>query len=325
MLPLFDLLPRDKQCIAPDAWLLPNFLSLPQQRDLLAMCRELVAPIGMVHPVTGQAPKGEQLRMKVKVGSLGEFWTPDGYLEPIIELPTELVTLADLAVEQTISRYCPFVPDTAILQWYGPDASLGMHRDDSEEQPLLEEGSPIVSLSLGDRCLFRFSDVFSKRKIREDIELRSGDAVVFGGVSRLAYHGVPKIFPNTAPAELGSKGRLNITIRRARVRSRQKQLPTNEEPSEPPKRKRSRRPASVRPDGCSGSRFWFEGRLRFYQQLQVTLIEKSFVAVTTGASPKLQSNRKHEISYLQTLIDQAKEQLENDNNPLPEDADENCY
>ncbi|MFD7059037.1 alpha-ketoglutarate-dependent dioxygenase AlkB [Streptomyces sp. NPDC059906] len=46
-----------------------------------------------------------------------------------------------------------------------------------------------------------------------DTELRSGDLFVFGGPSRLAYHGVPRVHPGTAPPELGLGGRLNITLR----------------------------------------------------------------------------------------------------------------
>jgi alkylated DNA repair protein (DNA oxidative demethylase) len=47
-----------------------------------------------------------------------------------------------------------------------------------------------------------------------DIELRSGDLLVFGGPSRRIYHGVPKVFDGTAPEGLGlPPGRLSITIR----------------------------------------------------------------------------------------------------------------
>jgi alkylated DNA repair protein (DNA oxidative demethylase) len=45
------------------------------------------------------------------------------------------------------------------------------------------------------------------------VELRSGDLFVFGGPSRLAYHGVPRVHPGTAPGELGLAGRLNVTLR----------------------------------------------------------------------------------------------------------------
>ena len=47
-----------------------------------------------------------------------------------------------------------------------------------------------------------------------DLELRSGDLLVFGGPTRLIYHGVPNTFPGTAPAGLGlPPGRVSITVR----------------------------------------------------------------------------------------------------------------
>ena len=44
--------------------------------------------------------------------------------------------------------------------------------------------------------------------------LESGDAFVFGGAARLRYHGVSRIIPGTAPAELGIDGRFNLTFRK---------------------------------------------------------------------------------------------------------------
>ena len=47
-----------------------------------------------------------------------------------------------------------------------------------------------------------------------DVELASGDLFVFGGPTRFAYHGVPKVYPGTADHATGmSDGRLNITLR----------------------------------------------------------------------------------------------------------------
>jgi DNA oxidative demethylase len=47
-----------------------------------------------------------------------------------------------------------------------------------------------------------------------DIEMRSGDLLVFGRDNRRIYHGVPKVFPGTAPDDLGlPPGRLSITVR----------------------------------------------------------------------------------------------------------------
>jgi DNA oxidative demethylase len=54
----------------------------------------------------------------------------------------------------------------------------------------------------------------SRSKPYQDIDLASGDLFVFGGESRLAYHGIPKVYPHTAPDECGLEaGRINITMR----------------------------------------------------------------------------------------------------------------
>jgi alkylated DNA repair protein (DNA oxidative demethylase) len=46
------------------------------------------------------------------------------------------------------------------------------------------------------------------------VKLQSGDALVFGGASRLLYHGVERVHPNTSPRDLGMRpGRLNLTLR----------------------------------------------------------------------------------------------------------------
>ena len=71
----------------------------------------------------------------------------------------------------------------------------------------------MVSLSLGDTCVFRFGNTETRTRPYTDVELRSGDLFVFGGPSRLAYHGVPRVYAGTAPPELGLTGRLNVTLR----------------------------------------------------------------------------------------------------------------
>ena len=87
---------------------------------------------------------------------------------------------------------------------------MGMHQDKDEFS-----AAPIVSLSLGDTCTFRFGNTETRTAPYRDVELRSGDLFVFGGPSRYAFHGVPKVFPGTGGLHLGLKngGRLNITLR----------------------------------------------------------------------------------------------------------------
>jgi alkylated DNA repair protein (DNA oxidative demethylase) len=72
----------------------------------------------------------------------------------------------------------------------------------------------VVSLSVGDSCVFRFGTPHSRGKPYTDVTLASGDAVVFGRESRFAYHGVPRILPGTADPATGLReGRINVTMR----------------------------------------------------------------------------------------------------------------
>lgn len=73
---------------------------------------------------------------------------------------------------------------------------------------------PVVSLSVGDTALFRLGNSHNRNKPYSDINLVGGDAFVLGGASRFAYHGVPKIYPQTGDSLSGlGSGRLNITMR----------------------------------------------------------------------------------------------------------------
>jgi alkylated DNA repair protein (DNA oxidative demethylase) len=85
---------------------------------------------------------------------------------------------------------------------------MGMHQDKDELSK-----AAVISLSLGDTCIFRFGNTESRSRPYTDLELRSGDLFVFGGPSRFAFHGVPRILPSTAPRWLGLTGRLNLTLR----------------------------------------------------------------------------------------------------------------
>ncbi len=102
-----------------------------------------------------------------------------------------------------------YVPDVALINWYRPGARMGMHADRDEPSP-----APVVSLSLGDTGVFRFGNADGRGRPWSDVRLESGDLFVFGGRSRRAYHGVPKVLPGTGPPGIGLEGgRLNITLR----------------------------------------------------------------------------------------------------------------
>jgi DNA alkylation damage repair protein AlkB len=102
--------------------------------------------------------------------------------------------------------------DLCILNYYEGDGRMGLHQDKDETAASLAAGIPVVSISLGDTARFQFGGLKRRDEVRT-ILLESGDAFVFGGPARLRYHGVTRILPQTAPAELTLVGRFNLTFR----------------------------------------------------------------------------------------------------------------
>jgi len=99
-------------------------------------------------------------------------------------------------------------PESCLLNFYGATARMGLHQDRDEE----DFDAPVVSLSLGDSCLFRIGGV-QRRDPTRSIRLASGDALVLGGRARLAFHGVERVLPGTSTLLPGG-GRINLTVRR---------------------------------------------------------------------------------------------------------------
>jgi DNA oxidative demethylase len=104
--------------------------------------------------------------------------------------------------------YPAFVPDACLINRYAPQARLSLHQDRNER----DFSQPIVSVSLGLPATFQFGGLARTAPVRK-VGLRHGDVVVWGGVSRLCYHGVTELKDGEHPA-LG-RMRINLTFRRA--------------------------------------------------------------------------------------------------------------
>jgi alkylated DNA repair protein (DNA oxidative demethylase) len=213
---VFELIPRPRRELAPGAVHLPDWLDQPRQRELVEACRGWASQGPGMRAAT--LPNGGQ--MSVRMVCLGWHWVPYRYSRtrddqdgsPVAPVPDWLVELGRQAVADAHDdATCTYSPDIALINYYDADARMGLHRD-ADERAL----DPVVSLSLGAPCLFRFGNTENRGRPWTDVELRSGDLVVFGGPSRLAYHGVPKLLPHD-PADLPDiglrDGRLNITLR----------------------------------------------------------------------------------------------------------------
>jgi alkylated DNA repair protein (DNA oxidative demethylase) len=202
--------------IAPGAVHVSGWLTLEQQRDLVGACREWARPPARMRHT--RLPNGGV--MSVQTVCLGWHWLPYRYSRtaddvdggPVAPFPDCLVELGGRALAiayEHASAGDDYRPDAALINYYADGAKLGMHQDKDERSD-----EPVVSLSIGDDCVFRFGNSEHRGRPCTDVELRSGDLFVFGGPSRFAYHGVPKTRPGTADPATGlTTGRLNLTLR----------------------------------------------------------------------------------------------------------------
>ncbi|MFE1380012.1 alpha-ketoglutarate-dependent dioxygenase AlkB family protein [Streptomyces sp. NPDC058740] len=199
------LFPRERTTPAPGAVHVPGWLSPARQRELVDACRDFGrGPVPYRQTVL---PGGGV--MSVRSLCLGRRWEPYRYLDGVaVELPGWLAALGREALVEAYGAHGGFAPDTALVNFYAEGARMGMHQDREERSP-----APVVSLSLGDTCVFRLGNTENRGRPYTDVELASGDLFVFGGPARLAYHGVPKVYAGTADPALGLSGRLNITLR----------------------------------------------------------------------------------------------------------------
>lgn len=126
--------------------------------------------------------------------------------QPWPAMPEIMEELARDAAEQ--AGYPDFVPDSCLINRYLPGAKMGLHQDKDEA----DFSQPIVSVSLGSPIVFQFGG--DRRNDRpQKVPLEHGDVVVWGGVSRLRYHGVLTLKSVEHP--LTGACRYNLTFRRA--------------------------------------------------------------------------------------------------------------
>jgi alkylated DNA repair protein (DNA oxidative demethylase) len=144
-------------------------------------------------------------------GPLGWFSDERGYRyrreHPQTNRPWPAIPDPLLQLWDEIADY-PHPPEACLINYYGPNAKMGLHQDRDEA----DFPAPVVSVSLGDSCLFRVGGG-KRRDPTRSFRLNSGDVLVLGGDARLAFHGVDRIYPETSTL-LAEGGRINLTMRR---------------------------------------------------------------------------------------------------------------
>jgi alkylated DNA repair protein (DNA oxidative demethylase) len=186
---------------------------LPFESDLLVGVRDIIAQSPFRHMVT---PGGYIMSVALtNCGAAGWITDRRGYRydrldpetgKPWPPMPTSFRALATAAA--TEAGYPRFSPDACLINRYEPGARLSLHQDKNER----DFANPIVSVSLGLPAVFQFGGPKRNDPVRK-FELRHGDVAVWGGPSRLFFHGVPEL--KDGEHHLLGRMRINLTFRDA--------------------------------------------------------------------------------------------------------------
>ena len=190
---------------------MPQFLDRAAQEALVEDTRAIVAQAPLFTPQMPRTGKEMSVRM-TNCGALG--WVTDkerGYRyqasHPVTGKPWPAMPPKLIELWSQIASY-PHPPEACLVNFYDSSAKMGLHQDRDEA----DFDAPVLSVSLGDACLFRVGG--TKREDKTvSFRLDSGDIVVIGGSSRLAFHGVDRIYPANSTL-LKNGGRINLTMRR---------------------------------------------------------------------------------------------------------------
>ncbi len=209
---LFDAQAPAREAIAEGATLLRGFAT-----DAAPRLMNDLAKIVEVAPLRNMVTPGG-FRMSVAMTNCGQAgWVSDlkGYRydarDPVTGMawPAMPASFRQLAVDAAREAgYEAFEPDACLINRYEPGARLTLHQDRNER----DYTAPIVSVSLGLPAVFLFGGATRKDRPRR-MRLESGDVVVWGGATRLAYHGVASLKDGEHP--LTGRCRINLTFRKA--------------------------------------------------------------------------------------------------------------
>ncbi|MET3662760.1 alpha-ketoglutarate-dependent dioxygenase AlkB family protein [Aquamicrobium ahrensii] len=189
----------------------PLYLSPQQQAALVEKIRQAVQAAPLFVPAMPRTGKEMSVRM-TNCGELG--WVTDkerGYryqpTHPATGAPWPPIPEILLSIWRDVSGH-EKPPQACLVNFYDENARMSLHQDRDEQ----DFSAPVVSVSLGDDCRFRIGAT-ERNGPTVSLRLASGDVLVLGGQSRLAYHGVDRIYPQTSPL-LKNGGRINLTLRR---------------------------------------------------------------------------------------------------------------
>ena len=195
---------------APDVWLYPGLLGPERQKAVLAALRDVLAEAPLYVATMPRSGKPLSVRM-TNCGPLGWVSDIEGYryqpLHPVTGRPWPPIPEIIAAIWTELLPEAP-PPEACLINYYAAQAKMGLHQDRDERA----FDVPVLSISLGDEARFRIGGTTRNAPTRA-FPLRSGDALTFGGASRLAFHGIDRVLPGTSSL-LPEGGRFNLTLRR---------------------------------------------------------------------------------------------------------------
>lgn len=198
------------QTTFPGLRVFPEYLDGERQAKLLAEVRRILTAEPLFTPRMPKSGRPFTVRMS-NCGPLG--WVSDecGYryqpTHPTTARPWPPIPQTLIRLWNELARY-PGAPEACLINFYGANAKMGLHQDRDEA----DFRAPVISISLGDACLFRVGGLKRSEPTRA-FRLCSGDVLVLDDNARLAFHGVDRIYPGTSSL-LPNGGRINLTLRR---------------------------------------------------------------------------------------------------------------
>jgi alkylated DNA repair protein (DNA oxidative demethylase) len=195
----------EKQSLKDGVFYYPKRLNDGKIAEFLTDIKNILQVAPFYKPVMPRT--GVPLSVKMtNAGSVG--WVSDrtGYaykeLHPETQQPWAEIPSNFLDLWQELIGHSQ--PDCCLINLYSETSRMGLHQDNDEH----DKDCAVLSVSIGASALFRYGGN-SRNHPTKSVRLHDGDVLVFGGVSRMMYHGIDRVFVNEK-----HRSRLNITMRK---------------------------------------------------------------------------------------------------------------